>query len=366
MRKITIDLAAIASNYKVLKKLTGVKVMAIVKADAFGHGIVEVSRKLDSIKVDMLGTADLDEALQLRQAGIKAPIMAWLHSRHTNFEPAVINDIQIGVSTPETLDSVAKAAVGCKTKANIHLKVDTGLGRNGSTLETWPALVAKAVELEKQQLVKLVGVFSHLSGTSEQDDLDQLAVFQKAIEDALSLGAEFEIRHLAASNASLSLEQTHLDMVRVGLALYGQDPSKQIRARDFGLIPAMRVSSEVALVKKVPAGSGVSYGYLHRTDGETNLVLVPFGYAEGLPRLATGKAEVSLNGKKYKILARIAMDQFVLDIGNDTAVLGDEVVIFGDEQRGEPTAHDLAEAAGTINYEIITRIGGRAKREFIG
>ena len=366
MRTIRIDLAAIASNYKVLKKLTGVKVMAIVKADAFGHGIVEVSRKLDSIHVDMLGTADLDEALQLRQAGIKAPIMAWLHGKNTNFESAVMNDIQIGVSTLETLDSVAKAAIACKTQASIHLKVDTGLGRNGSALELWPTLIAKAVELEKQQLVKLVGVFSHLSGTSEKDDLAQLAVFEKAIADALSLGAEFEIRHLAASNATLSLKQTQLDMVRVGLALYGQDPSRHIRARDFGLIPAMRVSSEVALVKKVPAGTGVSYGYLHRTDSETNLALVPFGYAEGLPRFATGKAEVSLNGKKYKILARIAMDQFVLDIGNDSAQVGDEVVIFGDEQKGEPTAHDLAEAAETINYEIITRIGGRAKREFIG
>jgi alanine racemase len=366
VRTIRIDLAAIASNYKALKKLTGVKVMAIVKADAFGHGIIEVSKKLDSIQVDMLGTADLEEALQLRQAGIKAPIMAWLHSKKTDFEPAVRADIQIGVSTLETLDSVAKAAAACNSQASIHLKVDSGLGRNGSALEMWPALVAKAVELQNQQLVKLVGVFSHLSGTSEKDDLAQLAVFEKAIEVALGLGAEFEIRHLAASNASLSLNQTHLDMVRVGLALYGQDPSKQIRARDFGLVPAMRVSSEVALIKKAPAGTGVSYGYLHRTASETTLALVPFGYAEGLPRIATGKAEVSLNGKRYKILARIAMDQFVLDIGNDTAKVGDEVVIFGDEQKGEPAAHDLAEAAGTINYEIITRIGGRAKREFVG
>jgi len=292
--------------------------------------------------------------------------MAWLHGLETDFESAIKADIQIGLASLESLEQVAGAASKTGKKAQLHLKVDTGLGRNGAAISDWPELVKKAVELEAAGLVELTGVFSHLSGTSEQDDLDQLAVFEQAIQSAKDLGASFALRHIAASNAALSLKQTHLDMVRVGIALYGQDPSPAVRARDFGLIPAMRVSSQVVMVKKVPAGHGVSYGYLHKTANESTLVLVPFGYAEGLPRVATGKAEVLLNGKKYKILARIAMDQFVLDIGNDSASVGDEVVIFGDEQKGEPTAASLADAAGTINYEIVTRIGGRAKRVFVG
>lgn len=362
MRTVEINLEAIAANYKTLKSLTNAKVMAIVKADAFGHGMIEVARKLESINVDMLATADFDEAELIRAAGIKSPLMAWLHGKDTDFASVIKNDIQIGLSSIEGLESVAVAAKS--SPAKIHLKVDTGLGRNGAALAAWPAVIRGAVELEKAGEVKLVGVFSHLSGTSEQADLDQLVVFESAVATAKELGASFEYRHLAASGATLNYERTHLDMVRAGLALYGLDPNPQISAASFGLVPAMRVSSEVVSVKQVPAGQGVSYGYEHRTLEPTTLVLIPFGYAEGLPRIATGKASVLLNGRRYPILARIAMDQFVLDVGNDSVKVGDEVIILGDATRGEPTAEELADAAGTINYEIVTRIGGRAKRVF--
>jgi alanine racemase len=362
MRTIEINLEAIAANYKTLKSLTNVKVMAIVKADAFGHGMIEVSKKLESVNVDMLATADLEEAELIRAAGIKSPLLAWLHGKNTDFASAIKNDIQIGLSTVEGLELVAAAAKN--SPAKIHLKVDTGLGRNGAAIADWPKVIAKAVELEAKGLVKLVGVFSHLSGTSEQADMDQAAVFESAVEEASKLGAKFEFRHLAASGATLNYKNTHLDMVRVGIALYGLDPNPETSAASFGLVPAMRVSSEVVSVKQVPAGHGVSYGYLHKTTQETTLALVPFGYAEGLPRIATGRASVLLNGKRYPILARIAMDQFVLDVGQDSVKVGDEVVIFGDAKKGEPTAEELAVAADTINYEIVTRIGGRAKRVF--
>jgi alanine racemase len=364
MRKIEINLDAIAANYKTLKSLTDAKVMAIVKADAFGHGMIEVSKKLESVNVDMLATADFEEAEQIRAAGIKSPLMAWLHGKDTDFSSAIKNDIQIGLSTVEGLESVASAVDKVSKVAQLHLKVDTGLGRNGAALADWPKVIAKAVELEAAGKVKLVGVFSHLSGTSEKADMDQLAVFEEAVAKAKALGANFEYRHLAASGATLNYKNTHLDMVRTGIALYGLDPNPETRAASFGLVPAMRVSSEVVSVKQVPAGHGVSYGYLHTTKEPTTLALVPFGYAEGLPRVATGKASVLLNGKRYPILARIAMDQFVLDVGNDSVKVGDEVVIFGDAKKGEPTAEELADAAGTINYEIVTRIGGRAKRVF--
>jgi alanine racemase len=364
MRTIEINLEAIASNYKTLKALTDAKVMAIVKADAFGHGMIEVAKKLESINVDMLATADLEEAALVRAAGVKSPLMAWLHGSTTDFESAIKNDIQIGLSTVQGLELVSAAGKAASIPAKIHLKVDTGLGRNGAALAAWPEVVSKAVALEAQGLVKLVGVFSHLSGTSEQEDMRQLEVFESAVAVASELGANFELRHLAASNAALNYKKTHLDMVRAGIALYGLDPNPQTKAASFGLIPSMRVSSEVVSVKLVPAGHGVSYGYLHKTSSETALALVPFGYAEGMPRIATGKASVLLNGKQYPILARIAMDQFVLDVGTDSVSVGDEVVIFGDARKGEPTVEGLAEAAGTINYEIVTRIGGRARRVF--
>lgn len=364
MRTIEVNLEAIASNYKKLKSLTDAKVMAIVKADAFGHGMIEVSRKLESIGVDMLATADLDEAEAIRDAGIKSPLLAWLHGKQTNFESAITKDIQIGLSTVAGLERVEQAARAVSGKAKVHLKVDSGLGRNGAALKDWPSVVQKAVELESAGLIELIGVFSHLSGTSEKDDAEQLEVFLDAVKSAESFGAKFQLRHLAASAATLGQKPAHLDMVRVGIALYGLDPNPHLKASDFGLVPAMRVTSEVVSVKQVPSGHGVSYGYLHRTSEPSSLVLVPFGYAEGMPRVATGRASVLLNGKRYPILARIAMDQFVLDIGNDEVQVGDEVVIFGDGSKGEPTAEELALASETINYEIVTRIGGRAKRVF--
>jgi len=364
MRTISVDLEAIASNYKTLKSLANAKVMAIVKADAFGHGIIEVSKKLESIGVDMLATADLEEAQEIRAAGIKSPILAWLHGSETDFAAAIKNDIQIGLSTVAGLEAVAVSARQVSGTAKVHLKVDTGLGRNGATLTDWPNVVAKAVELKNEGLVELAGVFSHLSGTSAKDDGDQLAVFDQAVSTAESLGAHFQLRHLAASAATLSNKAAHLDMVRVGIALYGLDPTPHLKAADFSLVPAMRVSSEVVSVKQVPAGHGVSYGYLHKTSGPSTLALVPFGYAEGMPRIATGRASVLLNGKRYPILARIAMDQFILDVGSDSVKVGDEVVIFGNGAKGEPAAEELAIASETINYEIVTRIGGRAKRVF--
>jgi alanine racemase len=364
MRTISVDLEAIASNYLKLKSLTSAKVMAIVKADAFGHGMIEVSKKLESIGVDMLATADLEEAQLIRDAGIKAPLLAWLHGSETDFAAAIKNDIQIGLSTVAGLEAVASAARAVSERAKVHLKVDTGLGRNGAALTEWPLVVAKAVEIKNEGVIELVGIFSHLSGTSAKDDADQLAVFEQAVATAESLGASFQLRHLAASAATLNNKAAHLDMVRVGIALYGLDPTPHIKAVDFGLLPAMRVSSEVVSVKQVPAGHGVSYGYLHKTSSPSTLALVPFGYAEGMPRFATGRASVLLNGKRYPILARVAMDQFILDVGNDLVKVGDEVVIFGNGPKGEPTAEELALAAETINYEIVTRIGGRAKRVF--
>jgi alanine racemase len=366
MRNIYIDLEAIARNYATLKAKVGdAKVMAVVKANAYGHGMVEVAKKLEAQNVDYLGVADIDEALELRNNSITVPILTWLHSHGSKFQEAVAREIDLGISSTEQLEFAAEASKAAGKKAKLHLKIDTGLGRNGATKSQWRELVEAALEFEGAGVIELVGVFSHLSGTGRQEDHEQVEAFSEAVSEAENLGASFKLKHISASFGALVYPDAVFDMVRVGIALYGLNPAEDLVAAEFGLVPAMKVSASVALVKKVPSGQGISYGYLYRTTKPTTLVLVPFGYAEGLPRSATGKARVTLNGRTYPILARIAMDQFVLDVGDEAVSVGDEVVIFGDPAKSEQSAEQLAEAAGTINYEIVTRIGGRAIRHYL-
>lgn len=364
MRTAEINLSAILTNYQIFKKLTTAKVMAVVKADAYGHGIVEVSKHLEQNGVDFLGTADVYEALTLRAAGIRTRILAWLHSPSVDFTESVAHDIELGIATKAALDQAAKAAGAAGKPAIVHLKVDTGLGRNGATPDQFDQLVSKALELETAGSIRLIGIMSHLSGTSTEDDLAQVKVFKELVSKAEQMGANFELRHIVASLGALSYPEAHLDMVRVGLSLYGLYSNQTVRDGGFGLVPAMTVKSEVVLVKRVPANHGVSYGYLYKTPNETTLALVPFGYFDGFPRVATGKAKVLLNGKLYPVISRISMDQFVLDVGEDQVTVGDEVVIFGDAAKGEPNAEDLAIAAQTIQDEIVTGIGGRTRRVF--
>jgi alanine racemase len=264
----------------------------------------------------------------------------------------------------EQLERISKAAAITGEVAALHLKIDTGLGRNGSTEAKWSELLEAVKALGAA--VRVVGIFTHLSSTNRDEDLSQIVRFDSAVAEAKRLGVQFELRHLTASDGSLAYPEAHYEMVRIGVALYGLDPFSTNRSAEYGLIPAMTAISRVAQVKTVPAGHGVSYNFLHRTKSETNLALIPIGYAEGLPRAASGKAEVSIGGKRYPILSQVAMDQFVLDVGNDPIQTDDEVILFGDAALGVPSADDLAAACGTINYEIVTRMGGRFKREYVG
>ncbi|MFM6980587.1 MAG: alanine racemase, partial [Micrococcales bacterium] len=283
-----------------------------------------------------------------------------------NFEAGIRHNIEIGVGNVAHLDQVAAAAEKLGLTAKVHLKVDTGLSRNGVALSAWPHVIRAVQDLTKRGHLEVVGIFSHLSTTSAEDDLKQIELFEDAVSAANEAGVNFKIRHLTASDGSLNYKQAHYDMVRLGVSLYGLSPWTDHTSADYGLVPAMTAKATVINVKAVPAGQGVSYGYSYRTSRATKLALVPVGYAEGLPRNASGKAEVSINGHKFPILARIAMDQFVIDIDETNVKPGDEVVIFGDPATGVPSADQLAIAAGTINYEIVTRMGGRFKRSYIG
>ena len=353
MREIQIDLARIQSNYKQLKALVAPsEVMAIVKANAYGHGMHEVAQALEEISADALGVADLEEAIALRAAGIKSRLMCWILSVEDDFAMAAEQNIELGVSNFEVLEAALSANV-----KNIHIKVDTGLGRAGFAKSQWSEVFQKLSG-------KTIGIFSHLSNTSEAEDRLQEQLFLEAETVALGAGVKISQRHLAATAGALSYPSMRYEMVRCGIGLYGLNPWDDRDYSQYQLKPVMKAVSEVVNLKRVLAGQGVSYGYRYRTDRETTLALVPFGYSEGMPRIAQG-AKVLIAGKQFEVSGRIAMDQFVVDIGDHKVELGAEVIIFGDPSHGEPSAEELGASAGSINYEVITRIGGRAKRVYL-
>ena len=349
MREIQIDLTAIVQNYQAIKKFVGTtKVMAVVKANGYGHGMHEVAKALDDIQVDYLGVADLQEALELRLAGIKAPILCWILSPEDDLQSALSQDIELGVSSLEVL---IRLPAGSK----VHLKIDTGLGRNGFSHSDFEM----ALDILAGSKLIPQGLFSHLSNTSQEADLAQLELFSKATQLSEQKGVDFQIKHLAASGATLSYPQMHFDMVRCGIAIYGLSPFEDRAVENLSLRPAMRVVAQIMNLKRMPKGQGVSYGYRYRTEKETTLALVPFGYAEGMPRISKNHF-VMIRGERYPVVGQVAMDQFVVDVSDAELKIGDEVVIFGDAKKGEPTAEQLGESSQSINYEVVTRIGGRA------
>ncbi|UZX04078.1 alanine racemase [Arthrobacter sp. CDRTa11] len=370
-RSAVVDLEAIRHNVRRLAAAAlPAKVMAVVKADAYGHGAVPVARAAMEAGASWLGVAHISEALALRAAGIDAPLLAWLHTTESNFGAAVAAGVDIGCSGWE-LERIVAAAREQERPARVHLKVDTGLGRNGATLDSWDHLVGEAMEYQDQGLLRVVGIFSHLSVADEPERPEtdqQLAAFRDVLAVAEDAGVDPEVRHLANTPATLSRPDTHFDLVRVGLGIYGLSPFEGQTSAELGLRPAMTLRTRVSQCKDVPKGQGVSYGLRYHTSGPSTLALIPMGYADGVPRVATG-GPVRVAGRTYPVVGRIAMDQMVIDLGNigpaGAALLGAEVELFGNGADGGPTADDWARAAGTNNYEIVTRIGPRVPRRFI-
>lgn len=360
-REATIELDAIADNTRHLRRLTGVEVIAVVKANGYGHGAAATAVAALSAGATRIGVAEIPEALDLRRQGVRAPILAWLHAPGERFEQAAAEGIEIGVSSFDQLEAAA-AAARFDSAVAVHLKLDTGLSRNGIAQADWGRVLAEAARLERIGRLRIAGIFSHLSNTSAEDDRAAAATFAEGIAAAESFGIRPEIRHLAATAAAIDRPELRFDAVRVGIGLYGLSPFADRSSSDLGLRPAMTLRGAVAAVRRVPAGTGVSYDYLHRTDRATTLALVPFGYADGVPRQASGLAQVSIGGRRFPSVGRIAMDQFVVDVGDTAISVGDEVVLFGDPTLGLPSARDWADAAGTIDYEIVSRIGHRVPR----
>ena len=369
-----VDLAALRGNVRALRARIGsAAVMSVVKADAYGHGMVPCARAALEAGATWLGTSIPEEALELRAAGItaeQARILCWLWTPDSPWARTVAADIDISVSGEWALRRLLEAVRATGRTARIHLKADTGLGRNGAQPHDWPDLVAAARAAEAEGLVAVVGLWSHFACADEPGHPSveaQLTVFREALSLAEAAGLRPEVRHMANSPATLLLPQSHFDLVRAGLAQYGLSPVPEVGGpADFGLRPVMTLQAAVASVKRVPAGHGVSYGHTYVTPGETTLALVPVGYADGIPRHASGTGPVWLGGKWRTVSGRVAMDQFVVDLGGDPAEVGDTVVLFGPGDHGEPTAEDWARATGTISYEIITRIGARIPRRYLG
>jgi len=367
-----VDLDAISANVEVLRAhAPAAALLAVVKADGYGHGLVPAARAALAGGAQWLGTALLQEAVALRQAGVTAPLLTWLWSpQDPDLVACVRHGVDVTASAGWQLEAITAAAHATGTRARVQLKVDTGLGRNGSTAADWPRLVDQAARLERTSTIRVTGIWSHFAladAPSSRINAAQLEAFDAALDVVAAAGLRPELRHIANSAATLASPRAHYDLVRPGIAVYGVSPGGELGPPEqYGLAAAMRLRARLAGVKRVPAGQGVSYGHEYVTGSETTLGLVPLGYADGVPRAAGGRAPVLAAGRVRPIAGRVCMDQFVLDLGDDAAEPGDEVVLFGSSARGEPSAEDWARAAGTIGYEIITRLGPRIHRAHVG
>jgi alanine racemase len=363
-----VDLGAVEHNVRVLCEHAGrAQVMAVVKADGYGHGATRVARAALAAGAAELGVATVDEALALRADGITAPVLAWLHPPGIDFGPALLADVQIAVSSVRQLDDLLDAARRTGRAATVTVKVDTGLNRNGVAPAHYPAMLAALRQAVAEDAVRLRGLMSHMVYADQPDNPIndvQAQRFTDMLAQTRDQGVRFEMVHLSNSSATMSRPDLAFDMVRPGIAVYGLSPVPQLG--DMGLTPAMTVKCAVALVKSIRAGESVSYGHTWTAQRDTNLALLPIGYADGVFRTLGGRLDVLINGRRRPNVGRICMDQFVVDLGPgqiDVAE-GDEAILFGPGTNGEPTAQDWADLLGTIHYEVVTSPRGRIARTY--
>ena len=365
LSEAVIDLGAVAANLRVVRAHTDAALMAVVKADGYGHGAVQVARTALAHGATWLGVSFAAEALPLRAAGITAPILTFMPLPDEDLTQSLLADIDLSVSAEAHLDGIAACADRLGRTAQIHLKVDTGLHRNGASPAHWPALVEAAAQLEQKGVVHVRGIWSRLARPEEPEHpttVRQLDAFDEAIRQAAEAGLTDRLVHMANSAAGLAIPRAHYDLIRVGGAMYGIEP---VRDRDFGLKIAMTLRGRIIMARRVDAGEGVSYEHTYLTPEASNLALLPIGYADGLPRAASGSAQVQVAGERRPIAGRIAMDTCVADVGQLEIKMGDEAVFFGPGTEGEPTVAEWAAWAGTNQHEVLTRIGPRVPRRHL-
>jgi alanine racemase len=365
--EIVVDVGAIRHNVRLLHALVSadhdVQLIAIVKADGYGHGMLEAARAAREGGAEWIGVATLDEALALRAGGDTGRLLCWLTVPGEDYAAGIAADIDLTAYSVDELDEIAAAG----GRARVQLKLDTGLSRGGAPRDQWAELFARGRAGESDGSWRITGIWSHFACSDEPANPAndaQEAAFTEALALADAAGLRPELRHLANSAAAILRPSSRFDAVRCGIAIYGLDPAPGV-TDDLGLVPAMTARARLALVKQLAAGDSVGYGHTWTADHATTVGLVPTGYGDGVPRHAGNTAEVTVGGKRRPIRGRVSMDQIVVDLGGDDAAPGDEVVLFGSGADGGTTAQDWAEACGTINYEIVTRIGGRMHRSYV-
>ena len=357
LAEAVVDLSVVRDNVQTIHKhlRPGTEVLAVVKADAFGHGAVQVARAAVEAGATWLGVARADEALQLRAAGLTVPILTWLYDAT---ELLLLADIDVSVSTVAELHQVVSAP----SVHDLHLKLDTGLHRGGSTPDQWIELTRAAAHYEALGAVRVRGIWSHLSHGDELDashSRRQLELLRTGVSLARRAGLSPEVVHLANSSGAITLDAPDCNLVRIGAALFGIDEV------DAGVRPPMRLVTKVAQVRRIRAGEGVSYGHDYVAPRDTTIALIPLGYADGIPRIAASQASVLCRGVRMPVLGRITMDQFVVDAGELALEPGEPVTVFGDGSDGGPTAADWADWAGTIPHEIYCGLGARVPRRYV-
>ena len=368
LAEAVVDLGAIEHNVRVLREhASPAQVMAVVKADGYGHGATQVARAALAAGAAELGVATVDEALALRADGITAPVLAWLHPPGIDFGPALLADVEIAVSSVRQLDELLDAVRRTGRTATVTVKVDTGLNRNGVAPAQYPSMLTALRQAVAEDAIRLRGLMSHMVYADQPDNSTndaQAQRFAALLAQARDQRVRFEVAHLSNSSATMSRPDLSFDMVRPGIAVYGLSPVPALG--DMGLVPAMTVKCAVALVKSIRAGEGVSYGHTWIAERDTSVALMPIGYADGVFRALGGRLDVLINGRRRPGVGRICMDQFLVDLGPgqiDVAE-GDEAILFGPGSRGEPTAQDWADALGTIHYEVVTSPRGRITRTY--
>jgi alanine racemase len=362
-----VDLTAIAHNLNLIKAKSNAQVLAVVKADAYGHGLIPVAKAAVAAGAHWLGTALLEEGIALRAAGVKAPLICWLTPLGEDLKTAIKNNIDLSVSSIELLEEIIDAGRAANIVPRIHIEVDTGMTRGG-VRNDWAEFVAEIAKAVKDNGVEVVGLWSHFARADEPDqsfNQQQLDTFHKRLAILISQGINPQFVHIANSAAALTNKDSYKNIVRWGIGLYGLSPDVNTLGSSgtLNLKPAMKLKAKLHLVKEVEAGAQVGYGGTATVNANTKIGVVTMGYADGIPRNTNNSAGVFVAGKRAPLLGRVSMDQFVVDLGlQSTAKTGDEVVIFGDGSAGEYTIDEWASAASTINYEIVTRIGPRVPR----
>ncbi|MEV7605190.1 alanine racemase [Paenarthrobacter sp. NPDC089322] len=371
--QVTVDLSAISDNIHALKKRSEAPFfMAVVKGNAYGHGLVEVARTAVESGADWLGTAQLSEAIALRKAGITAPILSWLYlasQTSATIREALENEIDVSLGSVRQLEVLVGIAERLGRPGVVHLELDSGLSRGGARKEDWPELVAHARQAELDGTLRVRGIWTHLAWAdvpAHPGNAAAVAEFEDAVREAQEAGLSPELRHVSSSANILDRPEFHFDMVRAGLAIYGLAPADHLNPSDFGLRPALTVTAPLVMVKKVPAGTGVSYEHQAITYEPRYLGLIPLGYADGIPKGISGRSVVNIAGRSVPVIGKVCMDQFMVDLGPDASGIdvGDTAVLFGDPRSGAASADDWGAAIGSHGDEIINRIAPRLPRAY--